>query len=160
MIRPLFASDAVDVHAILLETFAAAEPGAPAWTLTNVISEIEKGVGLGAYEGRALVAFVLCRDLGSVREITYLATAPRARRKGRMSQLIDRLQAAASSDGEIWLEVHAANAAARRLYAKHGFRDVGLRPRYYADGGDAVLCSWPASAQTDRIEPGERDEPV
>jgi ribosomal-protein-alanine N-acetyltransferase len=31
------------------------------------------------------------------------------------------------------------NLAAKRLYESNGYREVGRRPRYYADGADAVL---------------------
>ena len=36
------------------------------------------------------------------------------------------------------LEVRDGNTAARALYATAGFAPVGRRPRYYADGEDAV----------------------
>jgi ribosomal-protein-alanine N-acetyltransferase len=39
----------------------------------------------------------------------------------------------------MFLEVSATNDAARRLYDGAGFVEVGRRPRYYADGTDAVL---------------------
>jgi ribosomal-protein-alanine N-acetyltransferase len=41
--------------------------------------------------------------------------------------------------GALFLEVAGANAAARALYARMGFRDVGRRRRYYADGTDALV---------------------
>ena len=38
------------------------------------------------------------------------------------------------------LEVRVSNHAAAALYRKFGFREVGVRPRYYAnDGEDALL---------------------
>jgi ribosomal-protein-alanine N-acetyltransferase len=37
------------------------------------------------------------------------------------------------------LEVRLSNAAARGLYAKFGFRPVGIRPRYYSDNGEDAL---------------------
>jgi len=46
---------------------------------------------------------------------------------------------------QIWLEVRQSNANARRIYARYGFAEVGLRRAYYpADGGtreDAILMS-------------------
>ncbi|HEY1152975.1 MAG TPA: ribosomal-protein-alanine N-acetyltransferase RimI, partial [Pseudolabrys sp.] len=33
----------------------------------------------------------------------------------------------------VFLEVSENNAAARRLYARAGFREVGRRPNYYRD---------------------------
>ena len=37
------------------------------------------------------------------------------------------------------LEVAIGNAAARALYERAGFVEAGRRPRYYADGGDALI---------------------
>ena len=37
------------------------------------------------------------------------------------------------------LEVRRGNRAALRLYRRHGYRPVGMRPRYYDDGEDAIL---------------------
>jgi ribosomal-protein-alanine N-acetyltransferase len=34
------------------------------------------------------------------------------------------------------LEVRVSNHAAAALYRKFGFREVGIRPRYYADNGE------------------------
>ena len=39
---------------------------------------------------------------------------------------------------EMHLEVAAANAAARALYTRLGFTQIGLRRAYYPDGGDAL----------------------
>jgi len=46
--------------------------------------------------------------------------------------------AAANGVREMHLEVAAANAAARALYARLGFTQTGLRRAYYPDGGDAL----------------------
>jgi [ribosomal protein S18]-alanine N-acetyltransferase len=37
------------------------------------------------------------------------------------------------------LEVSISNAAGRALYDQTGFVEVGRRPRYYADGSDAMI---------------------
>ena len=36
---------------------------------------------------------------------------------------------------------HAANEPALKLYEGLGFNQVGRRPKYYRDGGDAVLLT-------------------
>lgn len=44
----------------------------------------------------------------------------------------------------VTLEVRASNEAARSLYRKYGFQDVGVRKRYYADNNeDAVIMTTP-----------------
>jgi ribosomal-protein-alanine N-acetyltransferase len=37
------------------------------------------------------------------------------------------------------LEVRLSNRSARDLYAKFGFKPVGVRPRYYSDNGEDAL---------------------
>jgi len=44
----------------------------------------------------------------------------------------------------VTLEVRRSNAAALALYRKHGFREVGVRKRYYSDNGeDAAIMTTP-----------------
>jgi [ribosomal protein S18]-alanine N-acetyltransferase len=88
------------------------------------------------------MAFLLWRDLGAAWEIGFLATAADARGRGLMSKLLDCFLRHLPEGKEIWLEVHEQNLAAIQLYQKMGFREVGKRPRYYADGGSAILLSF------------------
>jgi len=39
----------------------------------------------------------------------------------------------------VYLEVRAGNVAARRLYRRLGFRDLGIRRGYYGPGQDAIV---------------------
>ena len=48
-------------------------------------------------------------------------------------------EAAARGASSLMLEVRASNAAARRLYARHGFEELHVRRRYYPGGEDAVI---------------------
>jgi ribosomal-protein-alanine N-acetyltransferase len=96
-----------------------------------------------------LEAFVLFRDVGVAWEISFLAVAPELRGQGRMRTLLlllqERLRETPCQQPQglaIWLEVHEANGPALNLYAKVGFREVGRRPRYYSDGGAAILFSY------------------
>jgi hypothetical protein len=48
------------------------------------------------------------------------------------------------------LEVRKSNHAARALYRKYGFNDIGIRRRYYADNReDAVIMATPSFANLD-----------
>ena len=52
----------------------------------------------------------------------------------------------------ITVEVRASNEAARHLYDKAGFTQVGLRPRYYAsDGEDAVIMLYDLGSDTGNV---------
>lgn len=87
------------------------------------------------------VAFTALIRLPQAWEIPVLATHPDHQGQGWMRKLLQQLFDTICQDAEIWLEVHEANAPARALYQALGFVEVGRRPRYYSDGGTAVLLS-------------------
>jgi [ribosomal protein S18]-alanine N-acetyltransferase len=84
---------------------------------------------------------VLFRVAADQAEVLTLAVAPAARRRGIGAALLAAAMQDAGRRGAaaLFLEVAGANAAARALYARMGFRDVGRRRRYYADGTDALV---------------------
>lgn len=90
---------------------------------------------------------VLARAAAGEAEILTLAVAPAARRRGvgRCLLRVAIEEAAARGVGTLFLEVSAGNAAARALYAAAGFRPVGRRRSYYADGSDALVLASPLS---------------
>jgi ribosomal-protein-alanine N-acetyltransferase len=76
--------------------------------------------------------------------IATLATHPDYRRQGIGERLMMAGLLSARNEGatRAFLEVRAGNMAARSLYAKYGFMEVGVRPRYYKDNNeDATLMN-------------------
>ena len=76
--------------------------------------------------------------------VTNVCTAPEFRRRGVAASLIDAMKDIASELGLSFmtLEVRVSNTAARSLYAKKGFSDVGIRPGYYEKPReDAVIMT-------------------
>jgi [ribosomal protein S18]-alanine N-acetyltransferase len=76
--------------------------------------------------------------------VLNVATAPEARRRGIGRALLD--QAARHGQGRgcrlVTLEVRRSNAAAIGLYRSLGYRQVGVRPRYYAEENeDAIVMT-------------------
>ena len=66
------------------------------------------------------------------------------RRKGVARQLLSKMFDVGKREGAetAWLEVRPSNLAARSLYQKLGFREVGRRLRYYTDTSeDAIIMS-------------------
>lgn len=112
------------------------------WTRDLLKQELEIGQGVGLVEEKfGLAAFVLFRMYDQHREITVLATHPERQRKGNMRHLLSYMLERRSPSERIWLEVHALNEPALVLYNELGFIKVGQRPKYYRDGGDAVLLT-------------------
>ncbi len=135
--RALTIEDAEAVRQLLCQSKNI--PGVPEWTFQSTEDSLRHYSGLGLEDDQGLAAVLLFRDVPGSREILHLATAERIRRKGWMEQLLGELISQQAAEAELWLEVHESNLAARRLYEKVGFVEVGIRPRYYADGGTAVL---------------------
>ncbi len=81
--------------------------------------------------------------------IVSLGVRPSDQRKGVGELLLLATFREARSYGmkEVTLEVRASNAPAQALYRKYGFRDIGLRKRYYIDNGeDAIIMTTPPIA--------------
>lgn len=70
-----------------------------------------------------------------------LAIAPAHRRRGLARWLLERVEAAGLEAGAAMglLEVRAGNGAAQALYRGSGYRQVGIRRRYYSDNGEDAL---------------------
>jgi [ribosomal protein S18]-alanine N-acetyltransferase len=83
----------------------------------------------------ALVGFVLSRMAAGEAEILSIAVDPARRGKGLARSLLDlHLRRLAGRGVEaVFLEVAEDNWAARALYRRAGFRDVGRRERYYPE---------------------------
>lgn len=89
----------------------------------------------GAFDSRgaALQGFVLSRRAADEAEILTIAVGQRHRRAGLGAKLLAAHLAHLSGYGvrALFLEVDEANVAARALYARFGFAEVGRRPAYY-----------------------------
>jgi ribosomal-protein-alanine N-acetyltransferase len=84
---------------------------------------------------------VLARVMADESEILTLAVMPERRRDGLGRALLLAAMAWATEQGAraMFLEVAVANLAAQALYRQAGFIEVGRRPNYYPDGGDALV---------------------
>ena len=94
---------------------------------------------------RRLLGFILCRRASDEAEVLTIVVDPSSRRQGLAGRLmaanIDLL--ARYGVRVLFLEVGEDNEAARRLYARLGFVEVGRRQGYYRTAGGA-----PATALT------------
>jgi [ribosomal protein S18]-alanine N-acetyltransferase len=105
-----------------------ARPWASLWLLCEVPS------------GRA-VGFCNHWLVAGEMQILNVAVHPDHRRRGHAARLLRHILAEAQEKHVtvVSLEVRASNHAAQALYRRFGFRDVGRRPRYYADNGEDAL---------------------
>ena len=73
--------------------------------------------------------------------ITNVAVKEEFRQKGLGTLLMKALveEAKKREICSMTLEVRLSNVKAQRLYEKFNFKSAGVRPKYYADGEDAVI---------------------
>jgi [ribosomal protein S18]-alanine N-acetyltransferase len=114
-------------------------PPAETWGTDAIALQLALPGVIGWLDRRG--GMILARVAADEMEVLTLAVAPTARRLGLGTRLLDAaMTLAASRDARVaFLEVSINNVAARTLYARAGFTPTGRRPRYYADGSDALV---------------------
>ena len=85
-------------------------------------------------EGLNLVGYICYWVVFEELRVMTLAVDPTARRRGIATALVESMLGAARTRGarRAVLEVRASNEPALSLYHGYGFRQVGVRARYYA----------------------------
>lgn len=137
---------ATPVHAIMLAVIhASAFPEGEAWGPDAMALSLELPGAFGLLSAGS--GMILVRVAGDEAEVLTLAVAQPAQRRGVGAALLDAAmtEAAARGAAAIFLEVSVGNEAARKLYTRAGFTEVGRRARYYADGADALVLRSPLS---------------
>ncbi|GJD29419.1 Mycothiol acetyltransferase [Methylobacterium adhaesivum] len=100
------------------------------------------------WKGGAIQGFVLSRRVADEAEILTVVLSPSLRGNGLSRQLVADHLAHLTLSGvrRVHLEVDEGNTPALKLYARHGFRQVGERTGYYAraDGSRATALTMTA----------------
>ena len=134
-------------HAGAVATLESLVMGSDAWSEALVADELPRAdrVGWAAYEGEALAGYAGGWIVDGQVQILKVGVDPAMRRRGIARELLAHVAADARDLGasRCSLEVRAGNVGAQELYAALGFRSLGVRPRYYSDGEDAVIMEGP-----------------
>ena len=107
------------------------------WTRVNFVDSMAAGYHCWvAYRERATVGYGVAMIAADEAHLLNLSVAPGWQRKGVGTELTRFFVKLARDYGaeKIYLEVRPSNAAARALYANHGFSEIGLRRDYYPAG--------------------------
>lgn len=126
------------------------------WTAATFTAELARddrrylvatcaGRGGVAQAGGLVVGFGGVADLAGDAHVMTLAVDPARRGRGHGRVLLAALLTAARDELGVeraTLEVRESNAAARSLYRHAGFAEVGVRPGYYAETGEAAVILW------------------
>ena len=95
--------------------------------------------------GKHVLAYACLWVVGDELKINNIAVETASRRRGLGSALLGRVMEVGITEGcrEAELEVRPSNHAARRLYERHGFREVRRRKGYYRDTKEdaIVMCA-------------------
>lgn len=84
--------------------------------------------------------------------VTTIATHPNYRHRGLGELLLTSLIDIAFDIGarQVTLEVRVSNSIAQNLYHKYGFREAGIRRRYYSDNMEDAIIMWTDDIMSNR----------
>jgi [ribosomal protein S18]-alanine N-acetyltransferase len=139
--------------AVMAVIHALAFPPRETWGQDAIALQLAMPGVFGLIDARG--GMLLARVAADEAELLTLAVAPEVRRQGVATALLARAMAEARAQAAcaMILEVAIGNIAARDLYQRAGFTEIGRRARYYAGGGDALVLRAPLStvAAPDRV---------
>lgn len=108
-------------------------------------------VYLGLFEDKHCVGFLCFHEVAGDMEIHHLVLLPEKRRKGYAGRLLSEMTHRMSSrnSGPVFLEVRESNEPARRLYRQFGFKEAGIRKKYYDSPlEDAIIMKFVKKGET------------
>ena len=138
-----------------LDSIMEIEPrayGSHHWSRQSFVNELTSPAGsyIGGFDQDTdkLLGYTGYWLIGDEAHITTLAVHPDFRREYVGERLLVHNVLSARKNGALWLtlEVRTSNEAAKELYFKYGFKNLGVRKRYYQDNSEDALVLW-----TDRI---------
>jgi len=104
------------------------------WTLGNFRDSLRAGYDCWVYrDGKELLAYAVLVLAAGEAHLLNLSVAAHAQSRGHGGRLLGNVIALARERGAkvLFLEVRPSNDTGKRLYAGHGFRQVGVRRAYY-----------------------------
>lgn len=140
MIRPATAAD-VDAIARLEQENLGDDAWSHALVEEGVAGELPTVRYLVAQEGEDVVGHAVVSVVADISELQRIAVDPFHRRDGLATRLLGAVVDLARDEGadRLLLEVREDNHGALAFYAASGFVEIDRRPRYYRDGGTAVV---------------------
>jgi len=137
MIRDFEPADAESLRMLL-----SGIPEASQWPAHDLLRASQRNFLLRVAEEEGILrGLIVFRIIADEAEILNLAVDSRRRRQGVASKLIADVIAASKAGGvrRIFLEVRDSNVAARNLYARMGFTEMGRRRQYYREPAEDAL---------------------
>ncbi|MCK5146781.1 ribosomal protein S18-alanine N-acetyltransferase [bacterium] len=136
MIRQMHGNDLDEV--LNIENDAFTEP----WSRRSFEAELDKEYAICiVYEHDSkIVAYLIAWKIEEELHIANIAVNKKSRREGIARKLLKNVFSKYKSCHSTFLEVKRSNFSARQLYRDFGFKEMGVREKYYSvDGEDAIL---------------------
>ena len=131
LIEPMSESDVAAVLAIERRIYEFP------WTRGNFIDSLRAGYGCWVYRGSdGLIGYAIIAVAAGEAHLLNFSISHRHQGRGHGGLFLAHLIEIAREEraATLFLEVRPSNEAGRRLYARHGFRRVGIRRDYYPAG--------------------------
>ena len=117
-----------------------------AWSEKSILETLDQTntICLIAEKAGRTAGYLLAYTAADEAEIARIAVVKELKRQGAARALLTELESVCGSEGikKILLDVRSGNSAARALYANAGFKEDGIRQRFYEDPEeDAILMS-------------------
>jgi ribosomal-protein-alanine N-acetyltransferase len=127
------------------------------WSPNLFVSEMTAGHGrayLVALEARQVVGYAGLISYGEEAHVTTIAVDPERQRRRIGTRLLYELLHHARTLGAqaVSLEVRVTNWGAQRMYARFGFRPVGIRKGYYQETNEDAVVMWTDDIRTPEYE--------
>ena len=135
-LRPATETDIPEV--LKIEELSFTDP----WTEGMFLSSIGENIDFTLLlDGVTPVGYsILDRRVEGEAELHNIAVLPKHRGKGLSALLMDKIVSDIKETDTVFLEVRASNVAAKGLYKKYGFTEIGVRRNYYkSPTEDAVI---------------------
>lgn len=140
-LRALRAGDAEALARIHAQSFRLGWDAAEFERL--IANRLTRGLVATDGPGGTPVGFILLSGVTPEMEILSVAVDRRRRGAGIGLKLVQAAFGTLAAEGyrTVFLEVEDGNAAALKLYARTGFREIGRRPGYYRDSTGAPVAA-------------------
>jgi [ribosomal protein S18]-alanine N-acetyltransferase len=104
------------------------------WTLGNFRDSLRAGYACGVVrDGRRLIGYAVLMLAAGEAHLLNLSIAAHSQRRGHGRELLHSVVGVAREHKAkvLFLEVRPSNQIGQRLYARNGFRQIGVRRGYY-----------------------------
>ena len=128
-------------HVARIEHLSFAHPWSEDMIARELENERARGLVVTLGTDPTVVGFGLYWLVLNEVHLLIVAVEPTHRRRGLGQRLMEEIECRGVEEGAtlVDLEVRPSNRAAREMYRKLGFDEVGVRPRYYNNKEDAII---------------------